>query len=91
MNSQTTLKILEVEYIHDYTLKLLFSDGMKKLVNFKPFLENAKHPEIKKYLYLKNFKKYNLENGDLMWGDFDLIFPIIDLYKNKIIKESRPS
>jgi hypothetical protein len=26
-----------------------------------------------------------LEHGDLVWGDFDLCFPIMDLYENQIM------
>ena len=29
-------------------------------------------------------KGYSLIDGELMWGDFDLIFPVMDLYHNSI-------
>ncbi|HEY3875960.1 MAG TPA: hypothetical protein VGM92_10820, partial [Candidatus Kapabacteria bacterium] len=48
------------------------------------FLRDSTHPDVKKYLDVRNFKAYHIEYGDLMWGDFDLIFPIIELYQGKI-------
>ena len=38
----------------------------------------------KKYLVKKNFKNFQLEYGDIVWNDFELCFPIWDLYKGKI-------
>ncbi len=79
-----TISIIKVKYLKDYTLLLNFSDGKEVQISFQDFLESAKHPDIKKYLDLKKFKSFTLDNGELMWGDFDLIFPIADLYKGDI-------
>ena len=73
-----------------YSLRVSFSDGTFQIVNFHNFLEKSSHPEIRKYLKLNYFKKFKLINGDLMWGDFDLVFPICDLYKNQINKKITP-
>ncbi len=85
-SSGNFLKILKAEYMGGYVLKLFFSEGCERTIDFSSFLENSSHPEIKKYLSIKRFKSYKLENDDLMWGDFDLIFPINDLYAGKIGK-----
>lgn len=82
-----TIKIERAEYFEAYKLKLFFSDGAKQIVDSGPFLKNSLHPEIRKYLSLRKFKKFAVDNGDLMWGDFDLIFPMIDLYENKLDPE----
>lgn len=78
------LKVNKVEYLDLYKLKLLFSDGTVQIIDFEVFLKNSHHPDIQKYLKLKYFKNYCLIDGDLMWGDFDLIFPVVDLYHNSI-------
>ena len=39
---------------------------------------------IKKYLNPDEFKKFTIEYGDLTWNDYDLCFPIADLYEGKI-------
>ena len=79
------LKINRVEYLGEFVLKLYFSDKKVNEVNFGPFLKSSLHPDVKKYLNKKQFKHYSLKDGDLMWGDFDLIFPISDLYNNSVI------
>lgn len=38
----------------------------------------------KNYLVESNFKKFRLEYGDLLWGDYEMCFPIWDLYTGKI-------
>lgn len=56
---QENLSVTEARYIGDFAIRLTFNDGYRKLVDFKPFLETAKHPAIKKYLdesSSKNFK-----------------------------------
>jgi len=79
-----TLQIIKANYVKGYKLRLEFSDGKIKIVDFELFLSTSQHPEIKKYLKLQNFKSFKLEAGELMWGDFELIFPIMDLYQNCI-------
>lgn len=79
-----TIKIDSAKYVEDYKLQLFFSDGNEQIVNFGPFLKSSYHPEIRKFLILKNFKQFSIKSGDLMWGDFDLLFPIMDLYQNNL-------
>lgn len=85
------LKIKKAELVAGHKLRLAFSDGHEQLVDFGPFLKSSLHPEIRKFLNPKLFKRFTVENGELMWGDFDLIFPIVDLYENKIDRESSMS
>ena len=80
------IQIRNAIHMGKYKLKLIFSDGKKRIVNFEPFLKNSLHPEIRKYLKKERFKNFSIENGDLMWGDFDLIFPIVDLYENQLVR-----
>ena len=80
-------KILNIEkakYLSGYKLKLSFNDGVKKVVDFGPFLSNSLNPLINKYLDLEEFKGYELDDGDLEWNDYDLCFPVADLYENNI-------
>ena len=78
------IKIDRAKFVSEYKLQLVFSDGKEQIVDFGPFLKNAGHPEIRKYLSAKFFKRFSVKNGELMWGDFDLIFPILDVYENKV-------
>jgi hypothetical protein len=78
------IKIVSAKYLSDYAIRVRFSDGNEKLVDFKPFLHKALHPSVKKYLDEKKFANFNLTDGNLNWNDHDLIFPIWDLYNGKI-------
>ena len=78
------MEIKSVRYIGDYAIRIFFSDGSDKLVDFKPFLESSVHPSIRKYLDETKFKDYQIVDGNINWNDYDLIFPIEDLIKGKI-------
>jgi hypothetical protein len=85
--SPRALKIVEARHANGHCLRIVFSDGTEQTVDFGPFLRGAIHPEIRKFLIPKNFKKFAVRDGDLMWGDFDLVFPIMDLYENSLIHD----
>ena len=78
------LKIDSAKYLSDYVIRIKFNDGNEKIVDFKPFLSKSVHPAIKKYLDENKFSNFSLINGNLNWNDYDLIFPLSDLYSGKI-------
>jgi hypothetical protein len=87
MNTAAIMDSIEVKsanYIGDYAIRISFNDGNEKLVDFKPFLTKSLHPAIAKYLKEDLFKQFKIINGNLNWNDFDLIFPIHDLYEGVI-------
>ena len=78
------LKIDSAKYLSDYAIRIRFSDGNEKLVDFKQFLSKSLHPSIKKYLDENKFSNFSLTDGNLNWNDYDLIFPLSDLYNGHI-------
>ncbi len=78
------LEIKSAKYIGDFAIRIFFKDGVNRLLDFKPFLESSLHPSIRKYLDEEKFKKFDLIDGNLNWNDYDLIFPIDNLYEGKI-------
>jgi len=78
------LKIDTAKYLSDFAIRLNFSDGANKVVDFKPFLLKSIHPSIKKYLDEERFSSFAIVDGNLNWNDYDLIFPIWDLYTGNI-------
>ena len=78
------LSVKEVEYIEDYKLSLTFNDAKKVVVDFGQFILNSAHPDIKKYRDLDLFKSYTLRDGDLEWNDYELAFPVYDLYQGVV-------
>jgi hypothetical protein len=77
-------ELKEAEFSGYYKINLIFSDGTKQLVDFGPFLEKSQHPSIRKYLELNRFRTFKVVDGNLNWNDYDLIFPIADLYEGRI-------
>jgi hypothetical protein len=86
MKGTTTesLNISEAEYLSGYKLRLVFSDGTTRLMDFEPFLMRAQNPDLTRYRQLRRFKGFHLHYGNLMWGDYEMIFPIADLDRGDI-------
>ena len=80
------LKIDSAKYLSDFAIRIKFNDGNEKIVDIKPFLSKSLHPSIRKYLDENKFSNFSLTDGNLNWDDYDLIFPISDLYKGRIEK-----
>jgi len=80
------IDITEAEYVPPYRIHLWFSDGAEQIVDFEPFLRKSDHPEIRKYLNTNLFRNFSIAHGRLDWNDYDLCFPIQDLYEGTIIK-----
>lgn len=78
------ISINNAEYVGEYKIKLLFSDGIERLIDFSSFLRNAKNPMTRKYLDNEMFKNFSIEYGDIIWNDYEMCFPIWNLYEGKI-------
>ncbi len=78
------INVIEAEYIPPYKIHLWFSDGAEQIVDFEMFLKKSHHPEIKKYMNKRLFKQFSIAHGRLDWNDYDLCFPMQDLYEGRI-------
>jgi len=76
--------IQSANFIGDFVIRLIFSDGHQTLVDFKLFLAQSVHPSIRKYYDESKFKEFKIIDGNLNWNGHDLIFSIDDLYNGKI-------
>lgn len=83
MNS-TPINIISAIQTGEYRIRLVFDDNTEQEVDFKPFLTRSHHPDIRAYLEPDRFAGFRVEYGELVWGDYELCFPIIDLYRNTI-------
>jgi hypothetical protein len=82
---QTLLKIVSAKYRSNYVVELFFNNNRKKSVRFDSFLKKSMHPVIRSYLKEEKFKKFYIDNGNIVWGkNWDLVFPIEQLYNGKI-------
>lgn len=76
------LYITSALYQKPLSVLLTFNDKHTALVNIGDFIHKHPHPQYNKYLEEKNFKKFKLEDGNIVWGkNWDLIFPVELLYK----------
>jgi hypothetical protein len=79
------ITVKEVRYIQEYKLEILFTDKKKSIVDFKIFFNTHSHPQYNKYKKPEEFRKFKVENGNIIWGkDWDMIFPVYDLYEGKV-------
>ena len=78
------IEIKSANYNGDYAIRIKFKDGTERLVDFKLFLNKSQHPAIKKYLKEDLFSKFQIVDGNLNWNDYDLIFPVWNLYNGRI-------
>jgi len=84
LSEGAVVDIETAEYAGGYKLHLVFSDDKERIVDFGPFLSNSLNPMIRKYLNPAIFNAFSVEYGDLVWNDYDLCFPIADLYEGRI-------
>ena len=76
--------LTHAEHVSGYAIKVRFSDGAERVIDFESFLKQSTNPHIRKYLAIEKFTGFQIKNGDLVWNDYDLCFPIADLYEGRI-------
>jgi hypothetical protein len=79
-----TIRLLAAKPAGAFKLRLAFADGKVTTVDFGPFLRASRHPDIRRYLKKTNFSRHTITGGQLHWNDFDLVFPLADLYDGNI-------
>ncbi|EKE75250.1 DUF2442 domain-containing protein [Gallaecimonas xiamenensis] len=80
------LSVVDVKHLTGHILEIVFSDGHKETVDFAPFIFSVGHPDYEPYKNIETFLKFKIEDGNLNWDDYTMIFPVADLYSNRIIK-----
>lgn len=60
------LRIYDVDYLHDYCLKLTFSDGKSKIVDLLPYLHGEVFGELKDK---QKFIQYGLTHSTIEWAN----------------------
>ena len=79
------LYITKAEDVGNLMISLTFSDNSKRTVNIGEFIRSHPHPQYNKYLEPKKFKRFSLENGNIVWGkNWDMVFPIEQLHTGEL-------
>lgn len=76
-----TYSIVNATDLGGLKVYLVFSDGMERIVDIGAFLRKHPHAQHNKYLDPKEFAKFRIVDGNIVWGrDGDLIFAIDELH-----------
>ncbi|NKB23802.1 MAG: DUF2442 domain-containing protein [Kiritimatiellae bacterium] len=78
------LEITSAKYAGDFKLRLTFNQEEERVVDFSDFLLHTKSPMTTKYRDKDLFKNFTLKYGDLCWGDYEMVFPVADLYTGRL-------
>lgn len=86
------IKIINAEYLGGYLIRITFSDLKVNTFDFESLVMSDK-PDCTQFRDIDKFKKFYIENGDLIFNDnWDMLVPIADLYhKQKITFRGRPA
>ena len=77
-----TLYISKAEAVGNLSVNLFFNDNTSRIVNIGDYIRRHPHPQYNKYLDEALFNTFQLEDGNIVWGeDWDLIFPIEQLHQ----------
>ena len=79
------MEITSAVYIGNFIIRIDFNDGVSQNIDFKPFLNHVLHPSIRQYLDEAKFKQFAITDGNLNWNDYELIFPLEELYNGKFL------
>ena len=82
------VSVLHAEYLGAYRIRFHFSDETLRIIDFSRFLQQAKNPMTRKYLDEKLFRDFTIQYSDIIWNDYELCFPIWDLYQGEILKSN---
>ncbi len=81
-------KVIEVQFVEDYKLRIVFADNNIVVVDFEPFFIKNPSPVYNEYHNPERFKEFKIENGNLVWGNsWDLIFNPKNLYYNDLFAD----
>lgn len=86
MNIAEDVRIKKATYVHDYTIRVQFSDGHVCEIDFHPFLSAAgQNPMNSQYLDVTRFRQFKLHrNVDIYWDDWEMCFRFETLYSGKL-------
>jgi hypothetical protein len=81
----SSLHVNRAEYLDGYRLRISFNDSKSQNCDFGNFLNDQTTGYLEKYRQIENFKKFKIDNGNVVWGkNWDQIFPVDQLYNGHI-------
>ena len=62
------LNIIKADYIDEFKVKILFNDGLEKIVDLKNYINSKKHPFFQPLREVENFKNFQVRKT-LVWDN----------------------
>ena len=62
------LHVTKADYITEFKIKVLFNDGLEKIVDLKNYISSKKHPFFQPLKQVNEFKKFHV-NKTLVWDN----------------------
>ncbi len=59
------MRVVDVDYIKDYTLSITFSNGVTKIVDLKPYINEGVFEQLKD---VSQFRQYGLNHWTIEWA-----------------------
>ena len=59
------LRIIDIDYVKEYTLAITFNNGVRKVVDLKPHLTGKVFEPL---LSIENFRQYGLNQRTIEWA-----------------------
>jgi hypothetical protein len=78
------ITVASARHLEGLRLEIVFSDGARRIIDFRPFLERFSHPDYDKYMDVDEFKKFSIMDGNINWNDYHMIFTMESLYKGEL-------
>ena len=79
------ISVKAAKFLHGNVLAIKFKDGTQREVDFSPFFTASTPRYLLKYKSPQFFRGFKIEEGNVVWGeDWDLIFPLPQLYSGNI-------
>lgn len=77
------MKIISVQYISGYKLKVQFSDGTVRVADFENFIKTSLQPMTNQFKDIERFKKVYIDSGHLTWEDGQMDISAHSIYDGK--------
>ena len=81
----SVLSVKAAKHLTGHILEIEFSDGHFERVDFAPFIFSVGHPDYEPYKSVEGFLRFEIRDGNLNWDDYTMIFPVEDLYRNRLL------
>lgn len=81
---QDIIKITEAHYTTGYSIEMTFNDLSTQTINFEPYLIKSPVANVNKYLDKGKFRKFFIVDGNLIWKNTEMTFPLADLHSGKL-------